>query len=60
MPMVIATCPGMVSNGFATSLEQPRGNVTGMDELPPGVTAKRLTPLKTIAPSVSRRDATCY
>ena len=35
MPMVIATCPGMISNGFAQSLDHPGGNVTGMDELPP-------------------------
>lgn len=54
MPMVIATCPGIVSNGFAKSLEHPGGNVTGMDELPPGITAKRLTLLKTVAPSISR------
>jgi hypothetical protein len=37
MPMVIATCPGMVSNGFAQSLEHPGGIVTGMDELPPAL-----------------------
>jgi putative ABC transport system substrate-binding protein len=54
MPMVIATCPGMVSNGFAASLEHPGGHVTGMDELPPGVTAKRVGLLKTAAPVVSR------
>lgn len=54
MPMVVATGPGMVSNGFAQSLEHPGGNVTGMDELPPGVTAKRLHLLKTAAPSVTR------
>ena len=54
MPMVIATCPGMISNGFATSLGHPGGNVTGIDELPPGVTAKRLTLLKTAAPRASR------
>jgi putative ABC transport system substrate-binding protein len=54
MPMVIATCPGMISNGFAQSLEHPGGNVTGMDELPPGVTTKRLELLKTAAPKVSR------
>jgi putative ABC transport system substrate-binding protein len=54
MPMVIATCPGMISNGFAKTLERPGGNVTGLDELPPGVTAKRLTLLKTVAPSISR------
>ena len=54
MPMVIATCPGMVSNGFAKSLERPGGIYTGMDELPPGVTEKRLRLLKTAAPQVSR------
>jgi putative ABC transport system substrate-binding protein len=54
MPMVIATCPGMVSNGFAKSLKRPGGIYTGMDELPPGVTAKRLQLLKTAAPKVSR------
>src|SRR6266568_948830 len=42
MPMVIATCPGMISNGFARSLKRP------------GVTAKRLRLLKTAAPMVSR------
>jgi len=54
MPMVIATCPGMVSNGFAKSLKRPGGLYTGMDELPPGVTQKRLRLLKTAAPKVSR------
>jgi putative tryptophan/tyrosine transport system substrate-binding protein len=54
MPMVIATCPGMISNGFAVSLDHPGGIVTGMDELPPGVTAKRLSLLKTAVSSVSR------
>jgi putative tryptophan/tyrosine transport system substrate-binding protein len=54
MPMVIGTCPGMVSNGFAQSLERPGGIYTGMDELPPGVTEKRLQLLKTAAPKVSR------
>ena len=54
MPMVIITCPGMVGNGFAESLERPGGIYTGMDELPPGVTRKRLQLLKRAAPSVSR------
>jgi putative tryptophan/tyrosine transport system substrate-binding protein len=54
MPMVIITCPGMVSNGFAQSLERPGGIYTGMDELPPGVTRKRLQLLKRAAPSISR------
>jgi putative ABC transport system substrate-binding protein len=54
MPMVIITCPGMVSNGFAASLERPGGIYTGMDELPPGVTRKRLQLLTRAAPQVSR------
>lgn len=54
MPMVVVTTPGFVANGFAKSLERPGGNVTGIDELPPGVTARRLELLKSAAPSVSR------
>jgi putative ABC transport system substrate-binding protein len=54
MPMVIATCPGMVSNGFAASLERPGGIYTGIEELPPGVTARRLELLKTAVPTLSR------
>lgn len=54
MPMVLATCPGMVSNGFAKSLEHPDGIYTGMDELPQGVTAKRLQLLKAAVPTATR------
>jgi len=54
MPMIIGTCPGMVTNGFAKTLEKPGGIYTGIDELPPGVTEKRLRLLKTAAPKVSR------
>ena len=54
MPMVILTCPGMVSNGFAASFERPGGIYTGLDELPPGVTRKRLQFLKRAAPAISR------
>ena len=54
MPMVIITCPGMVSNGFAKTLERPGGIYTGLDELPPGVTRRRLQLLKRAAPSISR------
>lgn len=53
MPLVVVTTPGFVTNGFAESLQRPGGNVTGIDELPPGVTAKRLTLLKTAAPNVA-------
>jgi len=54
MPLVIVTTPGIVSNGLAKTMEHPGGNATGIDELPPGVTAKRLELLKTAAPSVSK------
>jgi putative tryptophan/tyrosine transport system substrate-binding protein len=54
MAMIIATCPGMVSNGFAKNLEHPGGIYTGMDELPEGVTAKRLQLLKAAAPKATR------
>ena len=54
MPMVIITCPGLVSNGFAQSLERPGGIYTGLDELPPGVTRRRLQLLKRAAPAISR------
>jgi len=54
MPLVIVTTPGIVINGLAKTMEHPGGNVTGIDELPPGVTAKRLELLKTAAPAVSK------
>jgi putative ABC transport system substrate-binding protein len=54
LKMVVGTAPGLVSNGFAKSLERPGGNVTGMDELPPGVTGTRLRLLKTAVPTISR------
>ena len=54
MPMVIGTAAGLVPNGFARSLEWPGGNVTGMEELVPGLTAKRMTLLKNAAPHLRR------
>ena len=54
MPMVIITCPGMVSNGFAKTMERPAGIYTGLDESPPGVTRTRLQLLQRAAPLISR------
>lgn len=54
MPLVIVTGPGLVSNGFAKTMEHPGGTATGIDELPPGVTARRLELLKATVPAVSR------
>ena len=53
-PVVVATGPGLVSNGLAQSMERPGRNVTGMDELPRGLTGKRLRLLKEAAPQLSR------
>lgn len=54
MPMVIATCPGIVSNGFAQSMQHPGGIYTGIDEMPEGITAKRLHLLHAVAPHTTR------
>lgn len=54
MPMVIAFGPGLLSNGFAETMERPGGIVTGVDELPPGITTRRLELLKTAAPGVTK------
>lgn len=54
MPMVVGTAPGLVSNGFASSLDRPGGIVTGMDELPEGVTGRRLGYLHAAVPGLSR------
>lgn len=54
MPMVVGTAAGLVTNGFAKSLAHPGGNVTGMDELVPGVTAKRLELLLAAVPGTRR------
>ncbi len=52
MPMVLVTCPGMVSNGFAKTLQHPGGIYTGLDELPAGVTARRLQLLQEVVPQL--------
>lgn len=54
MPMVVGTAAGLVANGFARSLKHPGGLVTGMEELTPGVTAKRLEFLATTVPGIER------
>lgn len=54
MPMVIGTGAGLVCNGFGKSIERPGGNVTGMEELPPGLTGKRMEYLCAAAPHVRR------
>lgn len=54
MPMIIVTSAAMVESGYAHSRERPGGNITGGDELPPGLTGTRMALLKQAAPKVSR------
>lgn len=54
MPMVIGTGAGLVCNGFGRTMQRPGGIVTGMEELPPGLTARRLGLLTIAAPGVRR------
>lgn len=54
MPIIIVTAAAMVESGYAKSRERPGGNVTGGEELPPGLTGKRMSLLKRLAPDVSR------
>lgn len=53
-PVVVATTPGFVANGLARSLQRPGGNFTGIDELTPNLTARRLRLLTTAAPYVRK------
>lgn len=53
-PVVVVTAPGFVANGLTRSLQRPSGNFTGIDELPAGITAKRLRLLATAAPHVRK------
>lgn len=53
-PVIVATTPGFVANGLAQSLERPGGNFTGIDELPPNLTARRLKLLTTAVPHIRK------
>jgi ABC-type uncharacterized transport system substrate-binding protein len=41
-PIVVAAAGDFVGNGLAASMEHPGGTVTGIDEVVPGLSAKRL------------------
>lgn len=53
-PVVVATAPGLVANGLAQSVERPGGNFTGVDELPAGLTGRRLRLLALAAPNARK------
>src|SRR4026207_1243819 len=54
IPIVMATEPDPVANGFVASLARPGGNVTGLSTLAPEISGKRLELLKEIMPRLSR------
>src|SRR5262245_55214718 len=54
MPIVMAYSTDPVSTGFVTSLAHPGGNVTGLSNISPEISGKRLELLKEVAPGLSR------
>jgi len=54
IPIVMASDPDPVGNGFVASLARPGGNVTGLAALAPELSGKRLELLKEIIPKLSR------
>jgi putative ABC transport system substrate-binding protein len=54
IPIVMASDPDPVGNGFVASLARPGGNITGLATLAPELSGKRLELLKEIIPTLSR------
>jgi len=54
IPIVMASDPDPVGNGFVSSLARPGGNVTGLSRLAPEMSAKQLELLKDTVPKLSR------
>src|SRR5438874_11089826 len=54
IPIVMATDPDPVANGFVASLARPGGNITGLATLSPELSGKRLELLKEIVPTLAR------
>jgi len=54
IPIVMATDPDPVANGFVVSLARPGGNVTGLSTFLPELSGKRLELLKETIPKLSR------
>jgi putative ABC transport system substrate-binding protein len=53
-PIVVALANDLVAAGHAASLARPGGNITGMIDTWPGLSAKRLELLKEVMPKASR------
>ena len=54
IPIVMASDPDPVGNGFVDSLAHPGGNITGLSTLAPELSGKRLEILKEVVPRLSR------
>jgi putative tryptophan/tyrosine transport system substrate-binding protein len=54
IPIVMAQDPDPVGNGFVASLARPGGNITGLSDIAPELSGKRLELLKEIFPRLSR------
>jgi len=54
IPIVMAQDPDPVGNGFVASLARPGGNITGLSNLGPELSGKRLELLKEVVPKLSR------
>ena len=54
IPIVMANVGDPVAQGFITSLARPGGNVTGLTNLSPDISTKRLELLKEVSPKVFR------
>ena len=54
IPIVMAQDTDPVGNGFVASLARPGGNITGLSNLAPELSGKRLELLKEVVPRLSR------
>src|SRR5438552_9820935 len=54
VPLVMTVVGDPIEAGFVTSLARPGGNVTGLTQMSPQLSGKRLELLKEIIPNVSR------
>jgi putative tryptophan/tyrosine transport system substrate-binding protein len=54
IPIVMASDDNPVGNGFIVSLARPGGNITGLSQLSPELSGKRLEILKEVVPKLSR------
>jgi putative ABC transport system substrate-binding protein len=54
IPIVMAQDDDPVVNGFVASLAQPGGNITGLSQLSPEISGKRLELIREIVPKLSR------